>query len=149
MAPLVEEFAFRGRMQHALEHALGVVPAIALSAVTFSLLHGSIDAIHHLVFGVFAGWVVWRTGSIWAAVYMHGLNNAIAELATYVPGDLPLSPGEAASRFWPYAIVIGVLASAGLVLVGRRIDRRARLERPGFGTGWRKRSVATAVSMVS
>ena len=149
LAPVIEEFAFRGRMLHALEHSLGVVAAIVLSTLAFSLLHGRIDAVHHLVFGLFAGWVVWRTGSIWTAVYMHAVNNGLAMLASYIPGDGPLSSSQLVARLWPYAIVAGVLAAAGLVAAGKRIERLAAVERPNAPTASWRRSSRPAVSPVS
>lgn len=149
LAPLIEEFAFRGRMQHALEHSLGVLPAIVLSTLAFSVLHGRIDAAHHVVFGLFAGWVVWRTGSIWTAVFMHAVNNGGALLASYIPGDVPISPSQVASRLWPYAILVGVLAAGGLIVAGKRIHRLAAVARPGVLTVSWKRSSRTAVSPAS
>lgn len=149
LAPLIEEFAFRGRMQHTLEHSLGVGPAIALSTVAFSVLHGRIDAVHHLVFGLFAGWVVWRTGSLWTAVYMHAANNGLLVLASYIPGDLPLTPSQLASKVWPYAILAGVVAAGGLLVAAKRIHRLAAVERPGMLTVSWKRSSRTAISPAS
>jgi membrane protease YdiL (CAAX protease family) len=149
LAPLIEEFAFRGRMQHALEHSLGVLPAIVLSTLAFSVLHGRIDAVHHIAFGLFAGWVVWRTGSIWTAAYMHAVNNGVAMLASYIPGDVPLSSSQLVARLWPYAILAGVLAAGGLVAAGKRIHRLAAVERPNaLAVSW-KRSSRTAVSPAS
>jgi membrane protease YdiL (CAAX protease family) len=134
MAPLIEEFAFRGRMQHTLEHAFGAVPAIMASAVVFSLLHGRVDAVHHLAFGVFAGWVVWRTGSIWSAVYMHALNNAVAQTLACLSSHI--APVRYASEtVWPYAIGGGIVGLAGLVATGLRIHRMAAAHRPRLHGG--------------
>lgn len=133
MAPLIEEFAFRGWMQHELEHTIGLVPAIAVTAVMFSFLHGRIEAIHHLAFGVFAGWVVWRTGSIWSGVYMHALNNAVALLMMHVMSDSFPSWGEFSAWLWPYAFLLGSLALGGFVAAGAQIHRLAQAERPRTG----------------
>jgi membrane protease YdiL (CAAX protease family) len=146
MAPLIEEFAFRGRMQHALEHTFGFIPAIVISAAAFSLLHGRIDAIHHLAFGLFVGWVVWRTGSIWTAVYVHALNNAAAQLLMNLPTDQVMSSSDMASRLWPYAIATGVLGLGGLILAAARIHRLVDAERPGFHREASQRSLGIAVS---
>lgn len=130
LGPLIEEFTFRGRMQHTLEHAFGPVPAIATSAVVFSVLHGRIDAAHHLAFGVFAGWVVWRTGSIWSAVYMHALNNAVAHILVYLTNSSSAGWDGSTVGLWPFAIGGGLLGFAGLTIVGARIHRVALAERP-------------------
>lgn len=145
-APMIEEFAFRGRVQHTLEHAVGVVPAIVASAVVFAALHGRIDAVHHLAFGLFAGWVVWRTGSIWTAVYMHALNNTAAQLLAHLSSVLPVTWNDVPTRVWPYAIASGLLGLAGLVGAGARIHRLAETVRPGRGGRVRKRSLRMAVS---
>jgi membrane protease YdiL (CAAX protease family) len=148
LAPLIEEFAFRGHVQHALEHAFGVAPAVVASAVAFSVLHGRIDAIHHLAFGLFAGWVVWRTGSIWAAVYMHALNNAAAQLLMHVPSDAVLTWRARSAGLWPFVIAAGLVGLAGLFVVAARIAAVARVERPGSRSGRANRPPGMAISPV-
>lgn len=146
LAPVIEEFAFRGRVQHTLEHAFGVVPAIAFSAVTFSVLHGRVDAIHHLAFGIFAGWVVWRTGSIWSAVYMHALNNAAAQFLMHVTSTSMIA-WKARLELWPYVITAGLLGLGGLIAVGARINEVARGERH-IGGGRVNRSPGMVISPI-
>jgi membrane protease YdiL (CAAX protease family) len=146
MAPLIEEFAFRGRMLHELEHALGAIPAIILTGGLFSVLHGTLDAIHHLVFGIFAGWVVWRTGSIWTAVYMHAFNNSAALLLTRLSGDSPPTEGQIPGWLWPYALIVAGLALGGLVATGGRIHRIAQVLRPRAGAWSRKRPVGRVMT---
>lgn len=129
LAPLIEEFAFRGKMQHELQRSLGVAPAIVIPAVSFSALHGAIDAIHHLPYGLFVGWAVWRTRTIWAAVYMHVINNAVAAVALYVPDSG--SGAEVVPRgLWPLAIITGVAALGALITIAARIHTIANRTRP-------------------
>lgn len=144
-APLIEEFAFRGRAQHTLEHAFGAIPAITASAIVFSVLHGRVDAVHHLAFGVFAGWVVWRTGSIWSAVFMHALNNAAAQLLMSLSTNDSAS-SDVSAAVWPYAIAGGVAGLAGLIATGLRINRIAREHRPVFHRGRALHTSAVAIS---
>ena len=146
LAPLIEEFAFRGRVQHTLEHAFGVVPAIAFSAVTFSVLHGRVDAIHHLAFGIFAGWVVWRTGSIWSGVYMHALNNAAAQLLMHVTSTSMVT-WKIRSELWPFVITVGLVGLGGLIAVGTRINEVAQGERR-IGGGRVKRRPGMVISPI-
>jgi uncharacterized protein len=129
LAPLIEEFAFRGKMQHDLEHSVGTRTAIIVPALLFSALHGPADAIHHLPYGLFAGWVVWRTGSIWGAVYMHALNNSVAAAALFAPDNSRSHP-EVPAGLWPYAILAAVVALAALLAIGRRIHQIANTTRP-------------------
>jgi membrane protease YdiL (CAAX protease family) len=139
--PLVEEFGCRGRMQHRLERDVGVVPAIMIPAIVFSLLHGLVVAPHHLVFALFVGWVVWRTGSIWTSVYMHALNNFGALLLVYATHDWPTSSRTFPDWFWPYALLLAAVAAAGLLAIGSRIHRIAQADRPRAGAWSRRRPV--------
>src|SRR5688572_10266020 len=138
ITPLVEEFGCRGRMQHRLEHTFGVVPAIVIPAITFCLLHGLLVAAHHLAFALFVGWVVWRTGSIWTAVYVHALNNAAVLVLVYLARGWDQSSETLPPWLWPSAIVAGVVALVGLLASGYRIHRIAQIVRPRDGA-WPKR----------
>ena len=148
LAPLIEEFAFRGRVQHTLEHAFGLGPAVIISAVAFSVLHGRIDAVHHLAFGIFAGWVVWRTGSIWSAVYMHALNNAAAQLLMQLTSNAVLTWKARSAELWPLVVAVGLIGLAGWMVVGARIDQLARAERPWGRRGRANRPPGMATSPV-
>lgn len=131
ITPLVEEFGCRGRMQHRLERAFGIVPGVLIPAVIFSLLHGVVVAPHHLVFALFAGWVVWRTGSIWTAVYVHALNNAAVLALLYPRRNWAIASEDVPSWLWPYAIAAGMIAFCGLLAAGWRINRIADRRRAG------------------
>ena len=126
--PLVEEFGFRGKMQYALEQALGVFPAILTTAAVFSAMHGVINAVHHVPFAIFAGWLVWRTGSIWGAVYMHAVNNAVVAGSLYVPEQW--LPGTIPPGLLQYAIGAAIVAVSALVAIGIRINSIANRTRP-------------------
>lgn len=129
LAPLIEEFAFRGTMQRELERSVGLGAAILIPAIGFSLLHGRVDAVHHVPYAILAGWTVWRTGSIWTAVYMHTLNNLIAGLGFYLPNPSWLAE-DIPSGLWPVALAAGAIALGGLGLVGAGVHRIASRERP-------------------
>jgi membrane protease YdiL (CAAX protease family) len=142
LTPLIEEFGCRGRMQYRLERELGIVPAIVIPAVIFCLLHGLIVAAHHLIFALFVGWVVWRTGSIWTAVYVHMVNNTAAVavmLLTHGSAEMTEIP----ARLWPYAVATGFLA-AGLVWIAAwRIHLVAQRHRPRAGPLSHRRPVSS------
>ena len=76
-APLIEELAFRGVLYATLRKALGVWPAMGVSAVFFALVHG------YGVVGfasVFWSGILWalayeRTRSLLPAILGHAINN--------------------------------------------------------------------------
>lgn len=98
IAPAYEELLFRrvlfGRFLAAGRPWLGIV----LSGMAFALLHevpgvsgNGPAAICQLwlVYGVMGAafaWVYWRTGTLWASIAAHGLNNATALAALYFFG---------------------------------------------------------------
>ncbi len=77
-----EEIFFRGYLMQALGSMVarpwfGVV----VSAVVFALLHGLQNPplfVDRLVFGLLAGWLVWRTGGLEAGIAAHVVNNVFA-----------------------------------------------------------------------
>lgn len=149
VTPLAEEFTFRGRMQSRLERAAGVIPAILIPAVVFSLLHGITIAAHHLPFAIFVGWVVWRTGSIWTAVYMHALNNALALTAMYLAPNWDIVSADTSSWLWVYLVAAGIAALGLLLAAGQQIHRLAQVKRPRTRVWPRWRSTPSDLSVVS
>ncbi|HEX8243686.1 MAG TPA: CPBP family intramembrane glutamic endopeptidase, partial [Longimicrobium sp.] len=72
VAPLVEEFVFRGWIQRPLERRTGPGWAIGVTAVLFALAHFEPGGIAIRVAGGIAlGYAVWATRSIWAGVALH------------------------------------------------------------------------------
>ncbi len=81
-APLAEEVFFRGFMFAGLRRRLPLWPAAVMSAALFGAVHltaGDIGvAVQLTAFGVALAWLYERTGSLWPAIMLHLLNNAIA-----------------------------------------------------------------------
>ncbi|MCA9982011.1 MAG: CPBP family intramembrane metalloprotease, partial [Anaerolineales bacterium] len=51
----------------------------------FALLHGELSLMAGtIVLGLLAAWSVERSGSLWSAVVIHVLNNAVKVLAIYL-----------------------------------------------------------------
>lgn len=113
--PMIEEFAFRGRLQRPLERRWGPAPAVAFAAAVFAVVH--VGGPHPLLLavpflmGVICGSAVILTGSIWTAVILHGAwNGTIAALA-----GPAARPAEVADALGPE---VAVPASLALVALG-------------------------------
>jgi uncharacterized protein len=81
LAPVVEEFFFRGFMYRALRTRMGVLAAAGVDGALFGLIHATsgIDAVPVLVVLGFAFCLVYeRTGSIYPVIALHAFNNAFA-----------------------------------------------------------------------
>ena len=112
-----EELFFRGFVMRRLAVLESPVHAWLASAVAFGLFHW--DPVHTpaaIVMGVYLAVAVWRTGSLWPAIFAHVANNALATLTV----RWPMNEGWAALSFGGGAVV----AAAALYALFRR---RARL----------------------
>jgi hypothetical protein len=112
VAPVAEEFFFRGFFYRALRTRMGVWPAALIDGLVFGALHfqGAGTAIILpviAVFGVGQCLVYERTGSLFAVIAIHAAFNTVAMLAIE---PLP-------------AIVVGALVLAGCLVVPRALAR--------------------------
>ncbi len=88
MAPLIEEFLFRGTLQTYLKRHLGARSAILLTALTFALFHfatvqglGNFSLIISLfILGIYLGFLYDRQGSLFASIGLHMSFNGISAL---------------------------------------------------------------------
>lgn len=84
-APIVEEFYFRGLLFPYLRARKGITFAVVGSSALFAVLHFVPPLIPALfVFGVVQAFVVYRLRSIYPAIALHALNNAILLVAVYM-----------------------------------------------------------------
>jgi membrane protease YdiL (CAAX protease family) len=85
VAPLIEELAFRGVVLAALGSRWGMWPAIALSSALFAAYHASTWLfLPMLVLGAALGWLTWTRRSLWPAIVLHVLYNALAVAAAFL-----------------------------------------------------------------
>lgn len=88
MAPLIEEFLFRGVLQTYLKKRLGPRIAILLSALFFAFFHfslsqglGNISLLLSLfLLGGYLGFLYQRQGSLWAPIGLHMSFNLVSAL---------------------------------------------------------------------
>lgn len=94
VAPIVEEFIFRGLVQNALERRYGSMPGLVGSAGFFAFVHllPWVFPIHFFL-GLAFGYAVWATRSIWTGVMLHAANNAAAIIGLSFFGPEPAPTG--------------------------------------------------------
>lgn len=79
IAGFAEEMLFRGFFQGALERVTDVTKAVLGTAFVFAFVHfNPWWLVEILILGVLLGVMVWRSGSIFPAVVVHGVYNASA-----------------------------------------------------------------------
>lgn len=81
IAPVLEEFFFRGLIQRTLERRWGAAAGVGGAAALFAVVHFLPWVLPlHLFLGLAFGFAVYATRSIWAGVVLHAANNAAAML---------------------------------------------------------------------
>src|SRR5262249_14033020 len=125
--PFCEETLFRGILFRGLIRRFGVGIALAGTSLLFAVLHQIlVPSVLMIFLGCYFGMLVYLTGSLWASVLAHAVNNlAVLTLMWIYRGRLP----EFVGPWWIYllsALVFG-LAMAGLALDRRRGDDGGRI----------------------
>jgi membrane protease YdiL (CAAX protease family) len=126
-APLAEELVFRGLIYRLGRRAWGPWPAAVVSALVFGLVHGEPWYLFGLVaLGLLLAAVYELTGSLWSAVIVHAVHNAVALALLVVQGGLaadepPATLGDWSGAALSFAAVLGVV-----VLLRRRAAVRER-----------------------
>ena len=133
IAPVLEEFFFRGLIQRGLERRFGTGPGIAGAAAIFAF----IDVLPwvfplHVVLGLAFGYAVYATRSIWTGVILHAANNAVAMAGIGFGGEeaesTPTLWQEGAGQEWWISLALLTVTA----LVAFRIARGMR------NAGWER-----------
>ena len=116
-----EEIFFRGFVLRALQAAGSRHAALFASSILFAVTHlDAVQSAFTLVLGLWIGWLVLRTDSLWTGIVAHAVNNAAATI--WMSADSPISP----------AIAVGVglpLFAGGSWIVARRAPAGGQVER--------------------
>lgn len=82
VAPVVEEFLFRGLLMRYFLSKMSAGFAIVATAFAFAVFHATLVLIPALfVLGLFLGWQAHKHNSVYPAIALHAVNNAIAMIA--------------------------------------------------------------------
>lgn len=86
VAPVVEEFIFRGLIMTRLSKAMPGWLAILLSAAVFGICHGHpVWFCYAFALGAVFGVMDWKAGSIWPSILGHVTFNAIGQILLLLP----------------------------------------------------------------
>lgn len=133
LAPLCEEFIIRGTMERGLLSYKSPLVAILLTSFIFGLIHlNPWQFFAAFLIGLLLGWVYYRTHSIWAAIFIHFVNNffSVMSMKLYPNYDLNLSSREniaamtgSALYYWLLVALGGVVTLIGLYLLNRYLPK--------------------------
>jgi membrane protease YdiL (CAAX protease family) len=77
VAPLCEEFIFRGLIFGGLRRSLGLLPAMAVSAAVFAIMHPVVSMAPVFVLGLLTAWAYERSKTLLAPMLAHALYNGV------------------------------------------------------------------------
>ena len=127
-APVAEEVLFRGYGLARIKELAGERRALVFTALAFAVVHGSwVKLPGTLAVGLFLGWLVLRTGSLWPALLGHFTNNAAAFLLSHLDG-----PDGLATPPVPWRLILA-LGAGGLACLGLLGSPRVRNRISGLG----------------
>ncbi len=134
VAPLCEELLFRGVLLSTYQNRLAA-HSIWMVGILFAFLHPNLSQVFGSLFvGIVAGWLAYRTRSLWAGVMLHAGTNfvggALILLTTLAaPGALESAAqtGDAGAMVWIGALVWAVIGLVMLVPVFFLLRSIARL----------------------
>ena len=106
VAPVSEEFIFRGIILNRLNRLFPMIIAIIISSILFGLMHGFSGFIHAFVFGVCMNVVYLKTQNIFVPLSIHFLNNITALALELIPGIDP---------YFEEPIVICIIIFLGII----------------------------------
>ncbi len=107
LAPLAEEFLFRGVTMKKAQKIMPFMAANVLQALLFGLYHMNwIQGVYAFVLGMILGYTAEYFHSVWASILLHAFVNGSAEVLSLLP--------EALTETY---IGVAVVALAGIVLL--------------------------------
>jgi membrane protease YdiL (CAAX protease family) len=81
LAPLMEEFIFRGIVLDGLLKRKPPLTAILISSFLFAFVHlNPWQFVGAMLIGLFMGWIYWKTNNLGYTILIHFVNNSVAAL---------------------------------------------------------------------
>jgi membrane protease YdiL (CAAX protease family) len=121
-----EELFCRGVLQRIFQDWKGVRMAIWISAIIFSTIHLQFYGfVPRLLFGVFFGYLLIWSGSLWLPILAHFVNNATAVIFYYFTKNGSHQPNietiGTADTLW-MGVLSGFVAIAGVFLLKKQLN---------------------------
>lgn len=134
-APILEELLLRGVIERGIIYNNGAKKAIFWSAFLFAFIHlNPWQGAAAFIFGLFIGWIYWRTHSIFACIFIHFINNGssilISKIFPNIPSDSSIQ--EILNPINPYAYPILftislLILTLSLLILNKRLSKASTL----------------------
>ncbi|MCW3089048.1 MAG: family intrarane metalloprotease [Ferruginibacter sp.] len=129
-----EETLFRGGIQNLFSRWFKMpVVAITVTAIIFSLVHGSyLGFLSRFALGFVLGWIYYRTGNIWLNILGHFFNNGFALTMLYLSSKAggKIDPSKMDEHFPQWAALVSIAAVIGLFILFEKYSKK-EIDHPG------------------
>lgn len=116
VAPIAEEFLFRGVIYNTLKKKISIKWTIVIQAILFGVFHGNlVQGTYATLLGLVFGYVTYKTKSLWPAIIMHMANNLTANIVSFVAGEY-----LGGTLLYIVFAVIGAIGAIGLMFLIRK-----------------------------
>jgi len=119
IAPVCEEWLFRGIILKGILTRYSPSKAIVWSSVMFGVFHMNLQqGLFAFCLALAIGWVYWRTRSLWYCIFMHAINNAKAFLDAFLFSDTQadVTIADIAGGYYIYAVALVVCALSWIAI---------------------------------
>lgn len=136
-----EELFFRGGLQGIFARSsVGTNASVWLAAFVFSAMHFQFFGfIPRLLMGVFFGYLLIWTRSLWVPVFAHTLNNSVVVILSAITGETNASILEAYPTAIDFGSNIPVIASVALTVIFLVLFRDSIFKTPQQRNKWQKK----------
>ena len=132
LAGLSEEMLFRGAMLRTMQQSrLGKHAVVWITAILFSAFHLQFYGfVPRMLLGVWLGYLLVWTGSLWVPIIAHALNNSTVVLFSYLTHLGLLNEGYGdhlglpAQGSFPWLAIFSIIASSALVILANNFYRK-------------------------
>jgi uncharacterized protein len=120
VAPIAEEFLFRGVIYNTLKKKISIKWTIIIQAILFGVFHGNlVQGTYATLLGLVFGYVTYKTKSLWPAIIMHMVNNLTANIVSFIIGDYFGGP-----LLYIIFTVVGAIGIVLLILLIRKSNTK-------------------------
>lgn len=123
LAPIIEEFIFRGVLLDGLLKKHSPWKSIFFSAFLFAIIHlNPWQFVVALVLGVLTGWIYYRTHNLLLCILIHMANNAFALFSHHYAEFFFDKSSFNYPLFWVYVTMMLILSALLLFLIKDRLE---------------------------
>lgn len=128
LAAVSEEFLFRSVIQKAFVKLFkNAHVGIIVTAIVFSAFHGDFYGFFpRFILGLMLGYMFWMSGSIWASIIMHFVNNSTIVTLYYLNkvGTINIDIEKFGSTNSVFLIILSLVVTAAIFVVCNRLKNR-------------------------